>query len=387
MPKGRQTKAERTKLPRGLLPSVESGEAIDNDYLICLFACNKRALTAVQTVIDDILDDVAEEIYQRHLKRQQIPFSVKLAAQAILEIVECNFLTIQSLESGEEEDEELNPIPIHPWAQGMIPKEFVPHTKSSSPEDVKENEILTGIERTQKSATSTKKKRQEKTKHNNCPVESAGIRKTPIQEKEFIPGWSKRPPGFHYVPRTGAVPNRVTMQEADSERKTKRSRSTEKPAEQIPLRALNILKNNLSKSAVFDAEGNILATLPLAPGNTGTSSRVRLGPLEKTGPQGSTCPSRSTSRAGSHVLWRIGQKQEVRLNDSKLLDTRTTQQTGRRKSELPLPLSMHTDDRSQPKPNMNTISEAIRLAPGVSLWDGTNLFTNRPQAHSEGQSC
>nr|VZI16015.1 unnamed protein product [Spirometra erinaceieuropaei] len=125
-----------------------------------------------------------------------------------------------------------------------------------------------------------------------------------------------------------------------------------------------------------------------------TATNVQMPPPTRDRQSGSSHPSRRLQRralsvcgAGSHVLWRIGQKQEVRLNDSKLLDTKTTEQTGRRKSELPLPLSMHTDDRSQPKPNMSTISETIRLAPGVSLWDGTNLFTNRPQVHSEGQSC
>ncbi|VDL96429.1 unnamed protein product [Schistocephalus solidus] len=251
----------------------------------------------------------------------------------------------------------------------MIPRKFAPAAKVASPDDVKENEILTEIERPPKPAMTMEKRMQKKNKADNELVESSEVKKKPIQEQAFIPGWSKRPPGFHYVPRTGAVLNKVNLEETESFRKMTRSLSTEKTAEQTPLRALNILKNNLSKNAVFDADGNILATLPLAPCSTATSSRVRIRPAEKT-VKGDAQPSRSTSRTGPRVLWRIGPKQE----------------TGTKKNDLTIPPVTYTEDRSNPKSNMSALAEAIRLAPGVSLWDGTNVFSSRPQAHSGDNS-
>ncbi|VDN11592.1 unnamed protein product, partial [Dibothriocephalus latus] len=198
-------------------------------------------------------------------------------AQAILEIVECNFPPVQPLESEDEEDEELEPIPIHPWAQGVIPKKLAPAVILGSANDVKENDTLMEIKTSSKSVVTMEKTTKKKTRAKMDSAESSEIHKKPIQEKEFIPGWSKRPPGFRYVPHAGAVLNNVNMENSESSRRLARSRSKE----QIPLRALNLLKNNLAQSAVFDADGNILATLPLALRSTVTSSRVRLRPSEK----------------------------------------------------------------------------------------------------------
>uniref|UniRef100_A0A1I8JKD8 Uncharacterized protein n=2 Tax=Macrostomum lignano TaxID=282301 RepID=A0A1I8JKD8_9PLAT len=80
-------------------------------------------------IVNDVVDTALSEIYEKYLQRQLIPYTVSLAKDAMLQIIEWNFLSHDEGESPDRltgeawsEDREPASATIDSWGQGCIPK-------------------------------------------------------------------------------------------------------------------------------------------------------------------------------------------------------------------------------------------------------------------------
>ncbi|KAK3089198.1 hypothetical protein FSP39_001674 [Pinctada imbricata] len=114
----------------------------------------------VDKIMEDLVDTTMDNIYKLYTERQLLPFTVSQAKDAILSIVEWQFL---SRDEGEVEidndqswmeDEEPEPAFTDCWAQGSVPKQLIPPRPISPvaeiflehPDD-KDEDIVPGPER------------------------------------------------------------------------------------------------------------------------------------------------------------------------------------------------------------------------------------------------
>ncbi|XP_069125384.1 uncharacterized protein [Argopecten irradians] len=98
----------------------------------------------VEDIIDELVDNTLDVIYNNYIGQQLLPFNVTMAKDAILQIIEWQFL---SRDEGEQEvetdpgwmeDEEPDPAETDCWAQGSVPKALVPERPMTPVEEISE---------------------------------------------------------------------------------------------------------------------------------------------------------------------------------------------------------------------------------------------------------
>lgn len=87
----------------------------------------------IEDIVDEIIDTSLDKIYKLYLERQLLPFTVTMAKEAILQVIEWQFLSrdegeteLESTGEGWIEDEEPEAAVTDCWAQGSVPKNIIP---------------------------------------------------------------------------------------------------------------------------------------------------------------------------------------------------------------------------------------------------------------------
>lgn len=87
----------------------------------------------VEDIVDEIIDISLDKIYKLYLERQLLPFTVTMAKDAILQVIEWQFLSkdegeteLETTGEGWVEDEEPEAAVTDCWAQGSVPKNIIP---------------------------------------------------------------------------------------------------------------------------------------------------------------------------------------------------------------------------------------------------------------------
>ncbi|XP_076468058.1 uncharacterized protein LOC143298889 [Babylonia areolata] len=105
----------------------------------------------IQDIVDEVLGNTMDAIYKLYIEKQLMPFTITQAKDAILQIIEWQFLARDEGEEGITEsnwlqDEEPDAAVTDCWAQGSVPKTHVPHP-SPIPEEEEEKVAEEEIER------------------------------------------------------------------------------------------------------------------------------------------------------------------------------------------------------------------------------------------------
>lgn len=103
----------------------------------------------VEDIVDDLITTTLDKCYELYIERQLVPFTVTQAKDAILSIIEWQFLGRDEGEESPEsdtgwiQDEEPDPAETDCWAQGSVPRTYIP---SPAPEPIieepEEEEII-----------------------------------------------------------------------------------------------------------------------------------------------------------------------------------------------------------------------------------------------------
>ncbi|KAH3863581.1 uncharacterized protein LOC127866589 [Dreissena polymorpha] len=130
-----KSRAEKAgKVPPAQTPVV-SHEIVPgkfNDHDWNMMVDRDGAEDFVDDIVDDLIGITLNKCYELFIQRQLIPFTVSQAKDAILKIVEWRFLKRDEGEKSPEtdpgwmQDEEPDPAETDCWAQGSVPKTFLP---------------------------------------------------------------------------------------------------------------------------------------------------------------------------------------------------------------------------------------------------------------------
>ncbi|KAK6187467.1 hypothetical protein SNE40_005489 [Patella caerulea] len=138
-----KSRAEKGKPPASQTPVITQeivpGKFNDNDWNVMLEKESSEEF--VLDIVDELVGKTMETIYGRYIERQILPFTITQAKDAILQIIEWQFLMRDdgevSLETqaGWQQDEEPDPAVTDCWAQGSVPKQFVQTVITPIPEE------------------------------------------------------------------------------------------------------------------------------------------------------------------------------------------------------------------------------------------------------------
>lgn len=127
------------KLPASQTPVVSHeivpGKFNDHDWNLMLDHDGSEDF--IEDIVDDLIGLSLDKCFQLYLERQLLPFTVTQAKDYILSIIEWQFLARDEGEANPEsdpgwiQDEEPDPAETDCWAQGSVPRMFLP-----SPEPV-----------------------------------------------------------------------------------------------------------------------------------------------------------------------------------------------------------------------------------------------------------
>ncbi|XP_062614242.1 uncharacterized protein C2orf81 homolog [Saccostrea cucullata] len=86
----------------------------------------------IEDIMEEVVETTMEKIYDIYIDKQLLPFTVTMAKDAILQIIDWQFLARDEGEvkietdAGWMEDEEPDPASTDCWAQGSVPKQIIP---------------------------------------------------------------------------------------------------------------------------------------------------------------------------------------------------------------------------------------------------------------------
>ncbi|KAK3761348.1 hypothetical protein RRG08_060916 [Elysia crispata] len=149
--------ADKTKPPASQTPVIAHeiipGKFNDNDWNFMVD--RDGADEFVTDIVDELMETTMSAIYDKYIQSQLLPFTITQARDAITEIIEWQFLARdegeQHIETdlGWAQDEEPEPAVTDCWAQGSVPRNFVPIPEApleEIPEEpAGEEEIITEV--------------------------------------------------------------------------------------------------------------------------------------------------------------------------------------------------------------------------------------------------
>ncbi|XP_072353891.1 uncharacterized protein C2orf81 homolog isoform X2 [Scyliorhinus torazame] len=139
----------RQEKPRNISAAVSSpqvdivpGRFSENDWQVMV--ANEDNEIHIGDIIDDIVNQALDACYRVYIEKQLLPFTIAQAKEAILQIIEWQFLTHDSgegavVDQSWQEDEEPVAYITDSWAQGSVPLVKAPSTptleKQERPEE------------------------------------------------------------------------------------------------------------------------------------------------------------------------------------------------------------------------------------------------------------
>ncbi|XP_038648927.1 uncharacterized protein C2orf81 homolog [Scyliorhinus canicula] len=133
--------AQRSRIEKSriITPAVSSpqvdivpGRFSENDWQVMV--ANEDSEIHIGDIIDDIVNQALDACYRVYIEKQLLPFTIAQAKEAILQIIEWQFLTHDSgeravlMEQSWQEDEEPVAYITDSWAQGSVPLVKAPST-------------------------------------------------------------------------------------------------------------------------------------------------------------------------------------------------------------------------------------------------------------------
>lgn len=290
-----KTKADKTKPPASQTPvhvhEIVPGKFTDHDWNVM---CERDSSDEfVMDIMDELIEGTMKAIHNKYIDSQLLPFTITQARDAIIEIIEWQFLakdegevTIQS-DLGWAEDEEPEPAVTDCWAQGSVPRNLI---AAPTPDlEVIEEVVENLVEAEQEEAEPTKTEPEELPDEVSDTEEAAQgteAEKKPVEKDESVvtkksSDTSKR--------RTKFKPYRGKLKSAGVSKMTESLEESEMkmiynevvasmpPSEDKPSTLLNmpasctsILKVQTgrppgNKDVVYDELGNVVAVMRLDP--------------------------------------------------------------------------------------------------------------------------
>ncbi|KAL8563941.1 hypothetical protein ACOMHN_059371 [Nucella lapillus] len=138
---------DKPKLPTPQTPvtvtEIVPGKFNESDWNAMLDRDNGEDY--IQDIVNEILNNSMDAIYRQYIDQQLLPFTISQAKDAILQIIEWQFLTRDDGEEGVEEsswvqDEEPDAAVTDCWAQGSVPRTVVPDPLELVEEEEEEEE-------------------------------------------------------------------------------------------------------------------------------------------------------------------------------------------------------------------------------------------------------
>ncbi|KAL4240710.1 hypothetical protein ACF0H5_001501 [Mactra antiquata] len=139
-----KSRAEKGGKPPAAQTPVVSHEIVPgkfNDHDWNLMVDRDGSEDFVEDIVDDLIGTTLDKCFDLYIQKQVIPFTVSEAKDAILSIIEWQFLTRDEGEKNPEgdsgwlQDEEPDPAETDCWAQGSVPRTYIP---SPIPEPIEE---------------------------------------------------------------------------------------------------------------------------------------------------------------------------------------------------------------------------------------------------------
>lgn len=144
---------DKTKPPAAQTPviahEIVPGKFNENDWNAMLDRDSSEEF--VQEIMDEIVLYTMDEIYKKYIDRQLLPFTIAQAKDAILQIIEWEFLARDEGESnlsdlGWIQDKEPEALTTDCWAQGSVPKIHIFGIPTPLVEEPEEKEIFVAKE-------------------------------------------------------------------------------------------------------------------------------------------------------------------------------------------------------------------------------------------------
>ncbi|XP_076072554.1 uncharacterized protein LOC143044426 isoform X1 [Mytilus galloprovincialis] len=326
----------------------------------------------IEDIVEEIVDTSLDKIYKLYLDRQLLPFTVTMAKDAILQVIEWQFLSrdegeteLESTGEGWIEDEEPDAATTDCWAQGSVPKNIIPRRPISpvaeefdEHPDVIDEEPPSLDEETTK-VTEEPEELEDKVSDDERPEEEEKKTET-VQE-------TKQKKKTKFKPYTGrlksASVSQMTTSLDDSEMNMVAAQlkaSFQGQQENLsglvnmPASCHSILKVQAgrppgNKDVLYDDRGNVVAVVKLNPDRL-PSHRIKVN-YQVVDPSVEAAKNRLD--AMKHGRYSIQRMKKKKSETRSSIDTSTEVMPKEAKTPLPPPLI-----------------EAMELAPGVTVKEG-----------------
>eukprot|EP00916_Digyalum_oweni_P013501 GHVL01022181.1.p1 GENE.GHVL01022181.1~~GHVL01022181.1.p1 ORF type:complete len:460 (+),score=89.71 GHVL01022181.1:226-1605(+) len=282
---------EKTKPPVSQTPvtatEIVPGKFNESDWNIMIDRDNSEEF--IFDIVDEVVNGTMDSIYKMYIETQVLPFTLQEAKDAILQIIEWQFLTRDEgeedvIEGGWIEDEEPNAAVTDCWAQGSVPKTEVP-MPSPIPEEPEEEEKATEQEEAEAEIEVSVAELEDKVSEGEEPEEAelmaaeSAAAETEAKRKEEEEAKKKRKKFKPYrgkMKSAGVSKMTESLEEREMQMYMKEFESTMPPQEissnilAMPASCHSILKVQNgrppgTKDVQYDQMGNVMAVMCLDP--------------------------------------------------------------------------------------------------------------------------
>ncbi|XP_071107367.1 uncharacterized protein C2orf81 homolog isoform X2 [Haliotis cracherodii] len=156
-----KSRADKGKPPAAQTPvithEIVPGKFNDHDWNIMLDKDGTEDF--ILDLVDEVVDSTMDTIYKTYIDKQLLPFTISQAKDAILQIIDWQFLDRDGGEVNTEgdptwlQDEEPDPATTDCWAQGSVPRTYLPPPTpvivEETQEQLEEEHVQTDLEEAQ----------------------------------------------------------------------------------------------------------------------------------------------------------------------------------------------------------------------------------------------
>ncbi|XP_074648232.1 uncharacterized protein LOC141903807 isoform X2 [Tubulanus polymorphus] len=250
-------------------------------------------------MVEEVCDSAMKIIYDSYIQKQLLPFTITQAKEAILQIIEWQFLSRDEGEQNIDEDytwaEDEEPLPAITdcWAQGLVPKQIVkvktPEAPEIIPEEEEEDEepepvpppgslvteealeeVVQCVDDQQAEVTEVVTEPEPEPEHVHSPAPPPA--ETKPKKKPFRPYNGRlKSPGLKNITEPLQVSeSRILSDESRSKQSVILEEDEESALSLLPTSCHSILKAQAgrppgNKDVIYDEHGNVLAVVKFDP--------------------------------------------------------------------------------------------------------------------------